>query len=89
MSLCPHCRCYMKQVGRYVQAQDEAGQNFVFAVCACCSVRLTRLPLPQQIRAHDRAARLLAAHPERYWLRTFDTEVEARLYATLEAEAAR
>ena len=87
--LCPHCRCPLGQPGRYVQGNDEAGLFFVFALCVRCSRRLDRLPIQQQLRSHDRAARLMATRPGRYLVKTFSEEVAARAYCMLEAEAAR
>ena len=88
-TICPLCRLPSSQIGRLVAFCDHAGQAFAFTICQRCSVRLDRLPGRQQGRQMDIAIANLAAHPERYKFRAFDSEIEARLFVNLESERLR
>lgn len=83
---CPMCRLRLIQTGRVIAYRDDAGQHFTFSICQRCSVRLTRLPISAQQKQLAAAVSAIAAHPERYSLRTFDSAAAAKLYAVLEAE---
>lgn len=86
---CPLCRLTLRQVGRYVQALDDARRPFVFEICTGCSLRLDRLPRTLQIRQQTIALHRIAENPERYRFRVFDDETAARLYCQLAAEVPR
>jgi hypothetical protein len=86
---CPMCRLRLIQTGRLIAFRDDAGQHFAFAICQRCSGRLARLPVRIQHQQLNAAVSAIAAHPERYLVRFFDSAVEARLFVALEAENLR
>ena len=66
--------------------RDDAEQHFVFAICPNCSHSLARLPVTTQQKRLAAAVRTIAGRPELYRLSFFNSAVEAKLYAALEAE---
>jgi hypothetical protein len=86
MADCPLCRLPLKQVGRHVQARDDAGHFFVFALCMSCRLRLDRLPTRLQQRQHDIAIRRLSARPDRHDYVSFANETEAAIFCRLSAD---
>lgn len=86
---CPLCRIRMKEIGRLISFHDSAREAFVFAVCLPCTVRLERLPFKVQSRQLDAAIRNLERYPKRYYLKNFSSEIEARMFVSLEAERLR
>jgi hypothetical protein len=83
---CPMCRLSLNQTGRLIAFRDDAGQHFAFAICQRCSGRLARLPVRVQQQQLNAAVGAIAAHPERYSVRSFDSADAAKLFAVLEAE---
>lgn len=89
MQCCPLCRLPRKDIGRLIAFEDSASKSFVFAICAPCGQRLDRLPARQQFKLGAIAVSNLERHPGRYYLKSFETVVEARLFVSLEAERLR
>lgn len=79
----------MASIGRLVQFTDEAGRAFTFSICPRCNERLLRLPIPLQYKQMGACVGILARHPERYDVRPFESELEARAFVVLESERLR
>lgn len=88
-TICPLCRLPLRQIGRLIAFDDAVGKAFVFAVCLPCTVRQARLPFNVQSRQFDGAIRNLERQPERYYLKSFSSCIEARMFVSLEAERLR
>lgn len=69
-----------------MQALDDNGVPFVFALCIPCRLRLDRLPASARMRQHAIAIRHIAENPPAYALRQFDLEIEARIFTVLVTE---
>lgn len=79
----------MAGIGRLVQFTDEAGRAFAFSICPRCNARLLRLPIPQQYKQMGACVGILARHPDRYDVKPFASEIEARAFVLLESERLR
>ena len=79
----------MASIGRLVQFTDDAGHAFTFAICPRCSTRLDRLAEPQQKKTIASCLGILARNPERYYVKPFASEIEARAFVVLESERLR
>lgn len=86
---CPKCRLSLALSGRLIAFRDEAGQHFVFEICARCADRLDRLPQETQRRRLDDALFELASHPDRYRLWSFADMHGAHAFCALEADRLR
>lgn len=79
----------MAGIGRLVQFTDEASHAFTFAICPRCNARLLRLPTPQQYKQMGACVGILARHPDRYDVKPFESEIDARAFVVLESERLR
>lgn len=75
----------MREAGRLVAFKDDAGVSWSFSICPRCAGRLDRLPLQVQSKQLDAAINQLIRHPERYAVKQHATDIEARLYVSVEA----
>lgn len=86
---CPLCRIPMRNAARLIAFRDDAGSPFAFELCNRCSTRLDRLPVRLAHRQLEIAVSHLARSPERYYLKFFESDIEARIFVQLEAERKR
>lgn len=84
--LCPLCKFPIRSAGQIVQAVDDAKHEFVFALCVACRLRLDRLPEKLRQRQHRIAIARLCTDQDKYPIRMFPGEIEARLFTALLAE---
>lgn len=77
MRLCPACR--LRRQPDHLYQGEEQGQHVVFAVCAGCATRYSRLPHGVAHKLLNGASARAGADPERYWCATFPDAGAARL----------
>lgn len=89
MSNCPICERPLVHTGAYLASADYAGQWFTFPICAACRLQQARLPKQVRQRQDTTAANKVIKRPERYEVNVWSDSHEAKLYASLSAEALR
>lgn len=67
--LCPACR--LPRPPSQLNAGEEAGVFFVFAICNDCALRYSRLPRGTRIKLLNAALRRVSAEPDRYLAASF------------------
>jgi len=85
VTACPACKLPLETTGAIYHASYE-GVAFAYAICGACYRRLRSLPASTRIKALNRAADAVAAHPERFPHKAFAAKDEAVVYAGLVAK---
>lgn len=67
--LCPACR--LTRAPSQLNAGEEAGIFFVFAICNNCALRYSRLPHGTRIKLLNAALRRVSVEPDRYLAASF------------------